>query len=255
VSGLVLSGGGARGAYEAGALRFVYGPLAARIGRDISPSVICGTSVGALTGAWVAALGMEAATTLSYFWRELEPQHIYRMQLRDLVSGKDAYLSRTTELGGGPALFDPAPLYEHVRHAIPWGALHERLDRGVVRAFACAATDVASGRCIQFVDGDAHTRPELPGSTPDVVRQTANTTMQAARIGPEHVLASAAIPFVFPPVRVGGRWMVDGALRQNTPLGPTLQLQCERVTEGTVEPIESDRVEDLGPVRVERGEL
>ncbi len=227
MSALVLSGGGARGAYEAGVLRFVYGPLATRLGKDLAPDVICGTSVGALTGAWVAAQGMAATTTLSYFWRELEPQHIYQMRLRDLISGRDAFLQRRTEHGGGTALFDPAPLYEHVRHAIPWSALHERIDKGIVRAFACAATDVASGHCIQFTDGHARTRAE--GRAADSVRETATTTMRAARIGPEHVLASAAIPFVFPPVSVKGRWMVDGALRQNTPLGPALQLQCDRM--------------------------
>lgn len=189
--------------------------------------MICGTSVGALTGAWVGSLGMAAAATLSYFWRELEPQHIYKMHLRDLVSGRDAFLQRRTVLGGGTALFDPAPLYEHVRHAIPWRALYERIDSGALRAFACAATDVASGRCIQFTDGDRAMRPEIP--RPETVRETPTTTMRGARIGPEHVLASAAIPFVFPSVSVNGRWMVDGALRQNTPLGPALQYQCDRL--------------------------
>ncbi len=227
MNGLVLSGGGARGAYEAGALRYVYGPLARRLGRDLAPDVICGTSVGALTGAWVGAMGMAAAQTLSYFWRELEPRHIYKMHMRDLVSGRDAFLQRRTALGGGTALFDPAPLYEHVRQAIPWRSLRERIDSGALRAFACAATDVASGRCIQFTDGLQATRPER--SSPDTLRETATTTMRAAHIGPEHVLASAAIPFVFPPVSVNGRWMVDGALRQNTPLGPALQYQCDRL--------------------------
>lgn len=243
VSALILSGGGARGAYEAGVLRFVYGPLATRLGKDLSPDVICGTSVGALTGAWVAAQGMTASTTLSYFWRELEPQHIYKMHLRDLMSGRDAFLQRRTEIGGGTALFDPSPLYEHVRHAIPWSALYDRVDKGIVRAFACAATDVASGRCIQFTDGHAQTRAE--GHAADSVRETPTTTMRAARIGPEHVLASAAIPFVFPPVSVKGRWMVDGALRQNTPLGPALQLQCDRML---VIGVKRQRPEIVAPV-------
>ncbi len=229
MSALILSGGGARGAYEAGVLRYVYGPLAARLGKDLAPDVICGTSVGALTGAWVAAQGMQAAATLSYFWRELEPHHIYKMRIRDLVSGRDAWLQRRTALGGGTALFDPSPLYEHVRTTIPWQQMYERIDSGALRAFACAATDVASGKCIQFTDGLAHTHVRPPGLAGDSLRETATTTMRAARIAPEHVLASAAIPFVFPPVSVKGRWMVDGALRQNTPLGPALQLQSDRM--------------------------
>ena len=173
---------------------------------------------------------MAAAATLSYFWRELEPQHIYKMHLRDLVSGRDAFLQRRTALGGGTALFDPSPLYEHVRHAIPWRALYERIDSGALRAFACAATDVASGRCIQFADGDQGARRSAPG--PDLgetLRETPTSTLRGTRIGPEHVLASAAIPFVFPSVSVNGRWMVDGALRQNTPLGPALQYQSDRL--------------------------
>ncbi len=229
MSALVLSGGGARGAYEAGTLRYIFGPLARRLGKDIAPDVICGTSVGALTGAWVAAQGMDAAKTLWQFWRELEPHHIYHLRLLDLVAGKDAFLNRHTDIGGGTALFDPSPLYEHVRNTLPWRQLYERIDSGKVRAFVCAATDVATGRCIQFTDGGNRMRPDNFDVAPDILRETATTTMRYARIGPEHVLASAAIPFVFPAVSVDGHWMVDGALRQNTPLGPTLQLHSDRI--------------------------
>lgn len=229
MSALVLAGGGARGAYEAGTLRYIFGPLARRMGKDLAPDVICGTSVGALTGAWVAAQGMESAQTLWKYWRELEPHHVYNLRLLDLIAGRDAFLNRHTDLGGGTALFDPSPLYEHVRNAIPWRRIHERIDSGALRAFVCAATDVATGRCVQFTDGAPRMRPDTAEQTPDVLRQTPTTTMRYARIGPEHVLASAAIPFVFPAVSVDGHWMVDGSLRQNTPLGPTLQLHSDRV--------------------------
>jgi NTE family protein len=214
--GLVLSGGGARGAYEAGVLRFVYGALAERAGKPMAPEVICGTSIGALNGAWVGALGSQGANNLSYFWQTLAPEHVYRFSARDLWATPGKLLRRRTAISEGAALFDPAPLYEHVQQALPWDALHGRIDRGELRSFVVSVTDIATGRCIQFVDGGDHHRT------------TATMLMRPTRIGPAHVLASAAIPFVFPSVHIDDRYYVDGSLRQNTPLSPAIRLGVDR---------------------------
>lgn len=216
--GFVLSGGGARGAYEAGVLRYVMTELPRRTGVDPMPKIVCGTSIGALTGAWIAAMGSQGALRISRIWQEMEPGDVYRFSARELV--------RTTELlglgakDGSPrqALFDPAPVEALIRREIPWAALHDSIDRGRLRAFVAAATDVASGVAIAWVDG-----PRVEHDC------TPTTCLVPARIGPEHCLASAAIPFVFPAVEVGGRWYVDGALRQNTPLSPALALGADRV--------------------------
>lgn len=215
---LVLSGGGARGAYEAGVLRYVYETLGERLGREIAPAVICGTSIGALTGAWVGALGRPGAVMLAKAWQEMETEHVYRLGWRDLWPFGGGPFYRKTALGEGQALFDPSPLYDRLRETLPWGELHARIDRGALRAFVVATTEVMTGRCVQFADG--------AGLIP---HQTPTTRMVPRRIGAEHCLASAAIPLVFPAVSIDGRFYVDGSLRQNTPLLPAILLGADKV--------------------------
>jgi NTE family protein len=211
--GYVLSGGGARGAWEAGALRWVLHELPRRTGVDPTPRVISGTSIGALNGAWIGAQGAQGSRTLSHAWQNLEVEHVYRLSARELARLPEKVLGRAGRAG----VFDPAPLRELASSAIPWEQLHARIDRGDLAAFVCAATDVASGFCELFVDG----RP--------LDHEHATTRVRQVRVGPEHCLASAAIPLAFPPVEVEGRWYCDGALRQNTPLSPALALGVDRV--------------------------
>ncbi|MDP2317089.1 MAG: patatin-like phospholipase family protein [Pseudomonadota bacterium] len=215
--GLVLSGGGARGAYEAGVLRYVFDVLGPALGREVTPRIICGTSIGALTGAWIGALGRVGAVNLATMWQQMEVDHVYRLRMRDLLAWRDPFLFRRTPVGEGQALFDPTPLYERVKDHLPWALLHERIDSRELRAMVVATTDVMTGRCIQFTDG-----PILPFERP-------NTKLLPTRIQAVHCLASAAIPLVFPAVAIGGRYYVDGSLRQNTPLLPAIMLGAERV--------------------------
>lgn len=215
--GYVLSGGGARGAYEAGVLRFVLQDLPRRTGVDPMPKVISGTSIGALTGAWVAAMGVQGALRISRIWQEMVPDRVYRFSGRDLVRAPEMLVQRASTEEPRHALFDPAPVAELVRDGLPWADLHAAIDSGRLHALVVAATDVASGTSMAFVDGRVHA-----GCTP-------TNCMMKTRIGPAHCLASAAIPIVFPAVEVDGRWYVDGALRQNTPLAPALALGVDRV--------------------------
>ncbi|MDP2305849.1 MAG: patatin-like phospholipase family protein [Pseudomonadota bacterium] len=215
--GLVLSGGGARGAYEAGVLRYVFDVLGPALGREITPRIICGTSIGALTGAWVGALGRVGAVALAKAWQEMEVDHVYHLRMRDLVSWRDPWFYQRTPVGEGQALFDPTPLYQRVRDDLPWSVLHERIDRHDLRAMVVSTTDVMTGRCIHFTDG-----PILPYERP-------NTVLRPERIQAVHCLASAAIPLVFPAVNIQGRYYVDGSLRQNTPLLPAILLGADKV--------------------------
>lgn len=213
--GFVLSGGGARGAYEAGVLRYVLTTLSPQLDRPVRPDVICGTSIGAITGAWVAAHGVEGAQTVSDFWSRMTPDDVYRFRVSDLVRVPDKFLRRAAPVERGVSLFDPEPLYALVR-GLRWDDLHARIDRRELKAFSIGMTDVANGRSVHLVDG-------IPGE-----RETPTMSLRARRIHADHCLASAAIPFVFPAVKVDGRYYVDGALRQNTPLAPAIRLGVSR---------------------------
>lgn len=211
--GWVMSGGGARGAYEAGVLRYVYEVIGKKHGITVAPDVICGTSIGALTGAWTGALGAEGMDELTGFWRHMEPEQVYKLDALDLARAPLKMLQTGAPLGAQRSLLNPAPFYKTLRERLPWHKLYERIDRGELHSLVVAATEVSNGLCTWFADGVAPAR-----------RQTATTRLVPTRIQLEHIVASAAIPFVFPVVQVEGAWYVDGALRQNTPLSPAIEL-------------------------------
>jgi NTE family protein len=208
--GLILAGGGARGAYEAGALRFV----AERFG--LSFDLVSGTSVGALNGAWIAASGTAGAEEIWRFWTELRFEQVARFSLRSLVSSPSKWFRRSTPLGDGVGILDPSPLYQLIQERVDWAGLHARIDRRELQAFMVSVTDVGSGRCHIFTDGDVRQR------------EAATSMTVRTRMEPRHCLASASIPFVFPAVGIEGRTYVDGALRQNTPISPAIEAGMGR---------------------------
>lgn len=208
--GLVLAGGAARGAYTAGVMRFIWGDLAPRLGEDLWPRVVSGTSVGALNGVFVVARDRACLRRLTEIWQELQIAHVYQLHTGGLLGA----LRSTFGTASRPALLDPSPLYSLVAREFPRHLVREAIDSHAVRAFIVSATQIETGMNALFVETaqqglDLQT---LPGA------RSVRT-----RIGEEHLLASAAIPFLFPPVKVGDHFFVDGGLRQNTPLRPVLR--------------------------------
>ncbi len=218
---LVLSGGGARGAYELGVLKHVLGELVPRLGPEAIPRVLAGTSVGAINacclGALAAAPGM-GVEQICARWQELRLADVFRLGWGDLA-GLVRWLLGKGDARGPHALLDATPLAELVRTLVPWRALHQNVQSGLLHAVTVSATDVESGHTVVFVES----RKELPRQTDPVME------WQHARLTVRHALASAAIPIVFPTVPVAGRVFSDGSLRQNTPLAPALRMGADRV--------------------------
>ncbi len=219
LAAIVLSGGGARGAYEAGVLRYLFGEFASRHGEP-RLDVVSGTSVGAINGAFLASVVHDSAAgiqRLSTLWSELELDRVLGFGV-----GQAARLPRVLSGGNdGAGVFDVTPLTKIVGGNMRWADLARNVRRGRLRALTISATHVATGRPWCFVDR----APEVPlptGMPPSMV-------VRADRIGPEHVLASAAIPILFPPVPVHGELYVDGGLRLNTPMSPAIHLGARRV--------------------------
>lgn len=226
--GIVLSGGGARGAYEVGVLAWLLEELPRRLGRPPRIDVFTGTSVGAIHACWLAASLDEpdAGKRLEAIWQSLEVAAVYRMGFRDLLAiprrliglGPGAPTPRTDRLSG---ILDTRPLERLVRETVPWERLRTRISSGVVDAVAIAATEIATGRSVVWIDRREPTLEHWPND-PFVVARPTDLT-------PEHALASAAIPFLFPALRVDGDFFCDGGLRLNTPLAPALRLGCNRL--------------------------
>jgi NTE family protein len=217
---MILSGGGARGAYEVGVLWYIFDDLTRILGAPPRIDILCGTSVGAINGCFLAAhlgdpvLGLRRLVEL---WTDLELARVLGFGMRQVLT-----LPRVLFGGGdGYGLFDVRPMADLVQREISWRAVSRCLRKGMLRALTVSCTEVSTGRTVVFMQ----VSPDLtiPGAAPP------RTLFRADRIGPHHALASAAIPLLFPPVRIDGELHLDGGLRQNTPIAPALRLGATHI--------------------------
>ena len=217
---VILSGGGARGAYEVGVLSCIFEDLTRMLGAPPKIDILCGTSVGAINACFIAAhlgdpvLGMRRLVDL---WTDLELTRVLGFGVRQVVS-----LPRVLLGGGdGSGLFDVRPMAALVQREISWRAVSRCLRKRMLRALTISCTEVSTGRTVVFMQ----TSPDLtiPTAVPP------RTLFRAGRVGPHHALASAAIPLLFPPVRIEGELFLDGGLRQNTPIAPALRLGATHI--------------------------
>ena len=221
--GLVLAGGGARGAYEVGILAGISEVLNMLPKDRPRFNVLAGTSVGAINAAFLAAnahRGDYAIADLVSVWKNLDVGSHLRLNLRGRA--KKAGLS----IPPGPGLFgksfiDPRPLENLVRASIDWDRVHSNISRGAVSALAVAAFNLGSGRTGIFVE-----------TAPGVTFRPSADPRRRARLEPitaEHVLGSAAIPVLFPARKINGAYYCDGGVRFNTPISPAIRSGAKRL--------------------------
>jgi NTE family protein len=237
--GLVLPGGGARGAYEAGALSILVPALEQR-GERVE--IVCGTSVGGINAAVMAAVAgrpaREQALTFLDHWRSVRKGSV----IRPVVGvGTGLGLLRLAgellELPGlrAASVLDPSPLARSLEDWIDWDALHANVASGLMHAVCVVATSVERGVPVGFVESAA----KPPRSDREI--EYVHTRLEG-----QHVRASAAIPLLFPPVEVtaplgaAGHY-VDGATRLNAPIAPALALGAEKVIVVGYEPFAGTR--------------
>ena len=222
--GLVLTGGGARAAYQVGALR----ALAELFGSGPLPfQVVTGVSAGAINGSSLAAEAddfPEAVRHLGDTWLALTPEHVYRTDALSLVSIGSGWFRGLTAGGAQPPrrynhLLDTSPLQALLEREIRFERIRENIQRGLLRALAISATNYETGTSVTFFDGvdelDPWARSRRMGVKTEITL--------------EQVMASAAIPIFFPPVQVGGSWYGDGGVRLTAPMSPALHLGADRV--------------------------
>lgn len=211
---VVLSGGGARGAYEVGVLSYLFEEFAPSRQVPVPVSIVCGTSVGAINSAYLAASlsqPREGLRKLVELWENLEIDRVLGFGWRQAAG-----LPRFLLTGRGHGLFDVTPMARLITREVPWREISASLQGGHLRALSITCTEVITGRTVLFMQTGPSTA--LPAHAPP------RALIRADRIGPNHVLASAALPILFPPVRVGQELYMDGGLRQNTPVAPALRL-------------------------------
>lgn len=230
---LVMSGGGARGAYEAGVLSYLFEAFPEVLGRPVHFDIVTGTSVGAVHACYVGASQQsgEEMNVLLDLWRSLSLDRVFPVGAADVLRVPWQLLGLGVEREPLPAhdgiperlpgLFATDWLENLVSEHIDWKRLRRNLADGALEALAIAATEIATGRSVVFVD--TRTGEAVPWANDPFVIGT------AAQLGPAHALASAAIPLIFPAVRIGRTYYCDGGLRLNTPLSPALRLGADRV--------------------------
>ncbi len=225
-----MTGGGARGAYQAGVLKRI-GEIK-RVQTEGNPfPIIGGASAGAVNGTAVA-VGCDdfsvGTKVLAQLWSTLTPSDVFRCDLMAQTRNSLAWivdLSFGGILGGGNArsLLDATPLRHFLNEHLDCSRIQENIKRGHLYALAISATNYGSGKSYLFIQG-AKGHP---------MWERSRRVTLATKITVDHVCASAAIPVVFPPVQLktpaGTAFFGDGCMRLPQPLSPIIRLGADRV--------------------------
>ena|SRR5215831_9845218 len=220
---LVLSGGGARAAYQVGVLAAI---ASFRPPHTPNPfAIICGTSAGAINATALASGAARFAIAcgrLRELWWRLHVQDVYRadapMVLRTGARWFASLLPGLAHRRPG-SLLDNRPLATLLKREIPFPAIRGAIDSGHLDALTITAASYVTGLSVSFCAA----RSGIP------LWKRAQRVGVAAELGVEHLLASSAIPFVFPAVTIGGDHFGDGAIRQVAPTAPALHLGADRI--------------------------
>lgn len=221
--GLVLSGGGARGAYQVGVLSAIAQMLPA--GQANPFPIICGTSAGAINAAALAANAGNfrlAARGLERVWSNITAEQVYRTDLYACLKGILRWLFAGMTTGNTPertALLDNLPLQKLLSLVVNFNRIQSNIDNGYLQALSITGSSYATGESVSFFQGN------------DALDEWQRARRKGKRsvIGVEHLLASAAIPVLFPAAQVDGSYYGDGAVRQLAPLSPALHLGASRL--------------------------
>ena len=243
-TGLVLTGGGARAAYQAGALLGIRRVLIeAGWPADTNPfRVITGTSAGAINAASLAAGSHDffgAVASLSMVWGNFEPAQVYRVDPGGALGNAARWLGA---LGLGwlvhsqpRALFDTAPLRDLLLRMIDFEQLQRNFEAGHLDSLAVATSSYSSGHHVTFYQC----------ATARKAWVRSQRIAHATTLGVDHLMASAAIPFLFPsialPMANGAEYFGDGAMRQTAPISPAVHLDSDRILVIGAAPLPVDR--------------
>jgi NTE family protein len=221
---LVLSGGGARAAYQVGVLRAIVDWLPSRTPCPFE--VLVGTSAGAINAAALAARAADLAAgvaSLESVWSGFRSSQVVRCDpltvLRGVLHWTVSLLSSGWLAAPPRSLLDTTPLRHLLRQVIPLERIQDGIEQGALKAVAVATTSYSSGRAVAFFEA----RPEI------AEWYRARRAGRRYPIDLEVLMASAAIPFFFPASRIGGDYYGDGAMRQLAPLSPAVHLGANRL--------------------------
>jgi len=221
---LVLPGAGARGAYQVGVLKAIAEFLPPQSPNPFA--VISGTSAGAINGAVLASRAghfQRAVAAMEQVWANFSAEQVFRTDSWTMLKSSLHWFATLVFGGLGPSnpnsLLDCSPLEELLAKSIRFGRIGRALDCGQLDALAVTASAYSSARSVTFFQARDAVSPWAR------VRRIG----RPAKIGVEHLLASAAVPFIFPPVKIGSEYYGDGSMRHGAPLSSPIHLGADRL--------------------------
>ena len=221
-AGLVLTGGGARAAYQVGVLKAVRDVLGSPAKNPFP--ILCGTSAGAINAASLAVFADDftrGVANLLEVWEHMRCEHVYRTDFASIMKSGARWLAAMMLVSrhSPVSLLDNAPLRDMLRNSLPFERIQEHIDAGALYAVCVTASGYTSGQSVSFFQGgsglEGWERNQRIGAA--VVLQH------------DYLLASAALPFIFPAVKLHREYFGDGSMRQIAPVSPALHLGADRV--------------------------
>ncbi len=223
-TGLLLPGGGARAAYQVGVLKAL-----AELTREYRGNpfpILCGTSAGAINAVGLATQAddfQRAAVWLESLWMQLAVDHVYCTDWFDILQNvwrlTRSLFNAGVAVGHPIGLLDNTPLRALLKKVLNFDRIGEHIQHGNLRAVSVTAMNYTQGVSISFFQGGPNS-----ANWQRWRRQGVACPLQL-----NHLMASTAIPTIFPPEEIWGNYYGDGALRQLTPISPALHLGAERV--------------------------
>lgn len=225
-AGLILTGGGARAAYQVGVLKAIAEFLPRRAHNPFP--VICGTSAGALNAAALAINARNFRKGVRYLdniWKNFHAHQVYRTDMVGVFNNTAKWLAGLVLSGLGinklknTSLLDNSPLVGFLEQILPCEKIQDSIDAGLVHALSITASGYSSGQSVTFYQG-----------VEDIVpwRRTRRVGIPT-RIENRHLLASSSLPFIFPAYRINREYFGDGSMRQIAPVSSALHLGATRI--------------------------
>lgn len=223
---LILSGGGARAAYQVGVLRAI-AEFLPRHAHSPFP-IICGTSAGAINAATLAVNAQNFRKGVQYLtniWKNFQVDDIYRSDPVGVFNNTARWFAGLVLSAAGSnrmnrvSLLDNTPLADMLHETLPCEKIQENIDAGTLYALSITASGYGSGQSVTFFQGAKGVQPW----------RRARRLGIPAKIDAHHLLASAALPFIFPAVRIHREYFGDGSMRQIAPISSALHLGASRV--------------------------
>ena len=218
---LVLGGGGARAAYQAGVIYFMH-----ELAPEVSFPIITGVSAGAINAAFLACHpGLDGTEALMRCWEDIDQNKVYKAEssvslIRRMLPGIGIPLRNTViRVREGEAILDTQPLRQYLSKQLPATAdgtlpqIRKNLSRGGLAAVCITATSFTTGQSVSWVQG----REIVEWERPNRIAYQVDVTL-------DHVLSSCSLPLLFPAIRLGSAWYGDGGIRLIAPLSPALHL-------------------------------